>query len=263
MAKLSLSKAWDESRGVLSREGRLIGAIALAMFFLPGVIADVVNPNAGEMPSDWQGAALMAVVALIGLVGQLAIIRLVLGPRTSVGEAIGHGARRAPVYFLASLIWLGPLLVLGYVIGIDVIRDPRGAPPGSVLAVLVLMLVIFYLVVRMLMTSSVATAEQAGPVEIVRRSWQMTRGHWWRLFGFLCIFLLVVIVVMAAVGAIIGIATKVLFGDIEPFSVGALFVAVFTQLASVVITTGFLVMLARIYAQLSGVAPASVPTSGT
>ena len=52
---------------------------------------------------------IVAVIALIiALVGQLAIIRLAIGSRLTVGEAIGHGARRVPAYLAATLIWVLP-----------------------------------------------------------------------------------------------------------------------------------------------------------
>ena len=40
------------------------------------------------------------------------------------------------------------------------------------------------------MTSPVASEETVGPIGIIRRSWELTRGNWWRLFGFIVLFLL-------------------------------------------------------------------------
>jgi hypothetical protein len=249
----------------VARDGKLIATVALAMFFLPGVVVGVLEPNASPFPASSKEAIVDVVVALVALVGQLAIIRMVLGARATVGEAIGHGARRVPAYLAASLIWAGPLVVAAYLIGTDVWTAPQNATGGQALAALVILLALIIIGIRMMMTSSVATAETAGPVDIVRRSWQLTRGQWWRLFALLCIFLLLTIVVMAAVGAVIGIASSLLFDPIEPMTVGALFVAACTQLVSAIFTTGLLIMLARIYAQLSGPAhtAVSVPSSAT
>lgn len=263
MAKLSLSKAWDETRDAVARDGKLIATVALAMFFLPGVIVGVIEPAANPFPATAREAAVMILVGLIALVGQLAIIRMALGSRLTVGEAIGHGARRAPVYVVAGLIWAGPLILAAVLIGPEIWAAPQNATGGQALAALVILLVLLFVGIRMMMTSSVASAESAGPLEIVRRSWQLTAGHWWRLFGLMCIFLLLMIVAMAAVGAVIGIVSRILFDPIEPMSVGALFIAVCTQLVSAIFTTGLLVMLARIYVQLSAPASASVPNSGT
>ena len=45
----------------------------------------------------------MVVASLIALAGQLALIRLALGPSVTVGAAIAHGVRRLPVYLLAAI----------------------------------------------------------------------------------------------------------------------------------------------------------------
>ena len=266
MAKLSLSRAWDETKAVLGRDGRLIGVVALAMFFLPGVVAGVVAPKGGsELPGSTNEALLMTVVAVIGLIGQLSIIRLALGERSTVGEAIGYGARRAPSYLAATILWIAPFAIGFYLFGVEALRAPADVGGMDLLAMLLLLCLLVFISVRMMMTSSVASAERAGPIDILRRSWQLTRGHWWKLFAFFILFLIVVLIVMAAVGAAAGILAALLFRDIEPMSVGALLVAVLTQLATAILTTGFLVMLARIYTQLSGPAHAdvSVPSSGT
>lgn len=265
MAKLSLSKAWDETREVAGRDGKLIAAVALAMFFLPGVVAGLVDPQAGGFPQSTGAAVMMFVVALIALVGQLAIIRMALGARMTVGEAIGHGARRVPSYLVAGLLWAGPLILAGYFLGTDVWRAPQAATGGQAAAALLILVILLFVGIRMMMTSPVATAERTGPLAIVKRSWQLTSGHWWRLFALICIFLLVMAIVMGALGAVIGILSRLFFEPIEPMTVGALFVAAATQLVSAIFTTGLLLMLARIYAQLAGPAhdDVSVPSSGT
>lgn len=265
MAKLSLSKAWDETREVAGRDGKLIAAVALAMFFLPGVVAGLVDPRAGGFPQSTGAAVMMFVVALIALVGQLAIIRMALGARMTVGEAIGHGARRAPSYLVAGLLWAGPLILAGYFLGTDVWQAPQAATGGQAAAALLILVILLFVGIRMMMTSPVATAERTGPLAIVKRSWQLTSGHWWRLFALICIFLLVMAIVMGALGAVIGILSRLFFEPIEPMTVGALFVAAATQLVSAIFTTGLLLMLARIYAQLAGPAhdDVSVPSSGT
>ena len=265
MAKLSLSKAWDETREVIARDGKLIAVVALALFFLPGVVVGVTQPAASPVPTTLTGAVIAIVVALIALVGQLAIIRMALGARMTVGEAIGHGARRVPSYLVAGLIWAGPMIIAAYLIGTQVWQAPQTATGGQLLAALVIMLALLIIGIRMMMTSSVASAESAGPLEIVRRSWRLTSGHWWKLFALICIFLLLMLIVMAAVGAVVGILSAVLFDPIEPMTVGALFVAVCMQLVSAALTTVLLLMLARIYAQLSGPAhdDVTVPISRT
>jgi len=122
-----------------------------------------------------------------------------------------------------------------------------------------------FFAIRMLMTSAVASAESHGPGRIIRRSWQLTAGNFWRLLVFFLLFIITLMVAAIAIGSIAGIIAEVLLGGIEPMSVGALFVALVTQLVSAAVSVVLMVMLARIYVQLTGEgeAEASVPTSGT
>lgn len=264
MAKLSLSNAWDETRGVIGREGKLIAAVALALIFLPGIIVGVIDPE--QTPASIMAGGsttwLILVAALIGLVGQLAIIRLALGPATSVADAIAHGARRMPVYLAATLIWIVPLVLFILLFGKN-LGSPEKASGGELLITCLVLVALLFLTVRLILISAVASAENVGPVAMLQRAWALSRGNWWRLFGFILLFGIAAIALLGAVGAISGILAGILFGPIEPLSVGALFVAFFAEIASALITTVFIVMVARLYAQASGPASVSVPSSGT
>ncbi|HET7708995.1 MAG TPA: glycerophosphoryl diester phosphodiesterase membrane domain-containing protein [Sphingomicrobium sp.] len=265
--KLSISRSWDEAKGILGRDGRLIGAIALALIVLPSTIQTMVTPAApqGEMPKPgaWMLVAVAAV--LVGIVGQLAILRMAIGPATTVREAINHGARRMPVLVAAMLIWVLPIAV----VAILLVRGaaPAQPPAGAVLGFLALMILLIYLAVRLIVSAPIASAETAGPVGILKRSWQLTKGNWWRLFGFLALLMVAAIVVLMAAGALMGAIAGILLGGTEPMSVGALLVALVTQTAIAALSVVFLVMSARIYLQLAGAdageAEASVPSSGT
>jgi hypothetical protein len=267
VAKLSISRAWDEARATLAANASLLSTIGLAMFVLPGVISDLVTPAApeGQLPplGAWTVVAVIAV--LISLVGQLAVIRLAIGSRSTVGEAIGHAARRAPAYFVATLIWILPFVLVGAVLIGMIARNPTEASPGVILALFLLALVMLFFAIRMLMTSAVATAESSSPRRIIRRSWHLTAGNFWRLLVFFLLFIITLAVAAIAIGSIAGIIATVLLGGKEPMTVGALFVALITQLVSAAISVVLMVMLARIYVQLAGdgAAEASVPSSGT
>ena len=262
-AKLSLSRAWDETREVLRRDGRLIAIVALAMLVFPGTVQEMVTPQApaGELPAPgwWMAVALVAIV--IGVVGQLAIVRLALGPSTSVGEAIAHGARRAPYYLISFLMWVAPFAALLVVL----LGAMKGPPPNpaAALGFLALLIAMSFLAVRLILAVGVASAESAGPVQILQRSWHLTAGNWWRLFGFLLLFLIAALCVLIAVGAIIGLLVAVVVGAPTGMSLSRLIVVLVSQLAVGAVTATFIVMIARIYLQLSGTGGASVPKSGT
>jgi hypothetical protein len=251
LAKLSLSRAWDETRDVLRRDGKLISAVALAMLVLPGVIAQVATPphpgaqvaNAGY----WTFLSLAAV--LIALAGQLAIVRLALGPPVSVGDAIRHGLKRSPAYLGATLIWLLPftLAILAVVSSSPNPQKPSGA---VALATLIAGGGLIYVAVRLFVGVAVASAEPLGPLQILRRSWDLTKGRFGKLFVFLLIFFTGFAVLSLAVGAVVGSAVRLAAGEAEQFTVSALLLALASQLVGALVTSTLMVMLARIYAQI-------------
>src|SRR5579872_7471476 len=120
MRAFSISVAWEETRAILIRDGRLYVSVALALIALPSAINTLINPGGGMNASNapaWIGVVTL-VASLIALAGQLALIRLAFGPSTTVGAAIGHGIRRMPVYLLSILLMLIGLLVLLIPLGI-------------------------------------------------------------------------------------------------------------------------------------------------
>jgi hypothetical protein len=204
------------------------------------------------------------IAALISLAGQLAVARLALGPHISVGEAIVHGVRRLPYYAGAVLLWTAPLLLVGGFLLGAVGSHPENPSLVASLGLLLISLLGFFLIVRLILALPVASAEPIGSLAILRRSWALSRGNWWRLFVFLVIFLIAVAVVLVTVGIVVGTLARVTLGEVEPLSVGGLLVAIVSQVVSAGLFVVMFVMLARIYAQRAAGAEAEVgvPSSG-
>ena len=253
MTSLSLSRAWDDTRSVMRRDGRLITAVALALLVLPGVIADLVTPAhpSGQMAPVGYWTILTFAALLIGLVGQLAIVRLALGPPLSVGQAIRHGASRLPAYLGATLLWIFPFVLVTSVV-LAMSADPQKPSAGVAMAVLVLMGAFVFVAVRLILGVAVASAEKVSAVGVLRRSWALSRGHFARLFAFLILFLIAFVILVLAVSAVIGTVVKLTLGDVEPFTVAALLVSLAAQLVGALVTGTLMVMLARLYAQVAG-----------
>lgn len=266
MAKLSISKAWDEAKQVIARDGSLLTTIALALFVLPGVVSDIATPATpkGQLPNLGYWTVLTAIALLIALAGQLAVIRLAIGTRLTVGEAIRHGVGRAPAYLAATLMWVLPFLVVAVLLASKTVGDPQARSPIAALALILVCGVVLFFAIRMMMTSPVASAEPVGPVAILRRSWELTSGHWLRLFGFFLMFVIGAVVAIIVAQTLSGIVAELIFGGTKPFTVGALFVALVVQIVSAAVSVLLMVMLARIYVQLGGEGAAvKVPTSGS
>ena len=267
MTKLSLSPVWDETRAILARDGRLFGAVALAMFVLPGLILNVSMPQTAgsELPPAGPWLAVAAVAVLVSIAGQLAVIRLAIGPHVSVGEAIAHGGRRLLPYLGAVLVWIVPILLIGSAL-VALLKINADRPSVAVsLALILLTGVGVFLGVRLMLASAVASAEHDGSFGILRRTWDLSRGNWWRLFVFLLLFAVGALCLLWVVEMIFGLLARALFQNVDPMTVGGLLVAIVTQLISALLSVIFFVMLARIYIQRTTGAAAQpgVPSSGT
>ena len=269
MSRLSLSNAWDESKAIFARDGALITAVALALFVLPEIIVGVVSPP--TIAQSTGGRLLALVMAFVGVIGQLAVIRLALGPSTTVGQAIAHGFRRFPATLGAVFIMicgigliLIPVLMVLLMAGlIEMPVQGQPAPPSFATVLLVLVIACLFIAVKFIMTVPVASAEEAGPLAILKRSWRLTSGHYWPLFG-VELLLLVAAVVLLLSAQFVGGGLAVAAGEVRPYSLSALVLSAFMGLAQAVFTVLASVMLARIYAQLArGDAAVSVPSSGT
>ena len=270
MRHLSISRAWEETQKIGVHDGRLVGAVALALVGFPTLVSGIVAPK-GMMDQSVPGWVLGVglIAQLIIVAGQLAIVRLAIGPSTTVGDAVTHGLRRMPVYVAAAIIICFGALLLA--VPIAAVLLATGAPLDEValktspifnLLALIYFCVVIFFAIRLVMMSPVASAEPVGPVKMISRSWDLTRGHWWRLCGFLAIFLVGALAVMLAVGAAIGILVNAALGPVEPLSASAAVMALAQGLVTAGVTSVLAIMLARIYIQLAAPDSVSVPSSG-
>lgn len=263
MRKLSISQAWEETRAVLARDGKLIGAVALALLVLPGLVVNATMPTAqrGAMPAPGPWMIVGAVALIISFVGQLSIVRLAMGPQITVGQAIAHGARRTLPFIGAFLMWAVPFALLVSLL-YEVARSnvPNVSAIAAIGMIIVFIVGIFF-AIRLLLLGPVASAEPIGPFDIFRRSWDLTAGNWWRLFGFILVFFIGAVILLWATASVVGLLAKMIFGDVAPLSAGWLLVMIIAQLLSAFVYVVLFTMQARLYAQRSG-GEVSVPTTG-
>ena len=231
MSKLSISTAWDETRAILVRDGRLLVAVALALVVLPTVIVGLIVPS-DPADGDASHAVIQIVGALIVLIGQLALIRLAIGPATSVGAAISHGARRFPamlgsivlLLLLFAALLLPLLIILGAAGAVD-LKDPARATGATAGVVLLMLIAVLALSVRFMLSAPIAAAESVGPLAILKRSWSLSSGHYWRLLALLILLLIVAVILLMTATVIGGIVGAVISPDLDPLTLGALVVA--------------------------------------
>jgi hypothetical protein len=266
MSKLSLSRAWEETLSVLARDGRLFLAVALALFVLPGLVLNVsmppLEPNQLPHVGLWMIVAVIAV--LLSLVGQLAVIRLAMEPHVAVGEAITHALARLLPYIAAMLIWTVPVLLIGSGLYGFLAANPAHPSVTAALALIILCFVGAFIAVRLMLSSAVASAENVGPIGILRRSWVLSSHNWWRLFVFLVLFAIGALCLLWAIDSVFGLLVRMIVEDAGPRSIGGLIISIISQLVSALLSVTFFVMLARIYVQRSESSgdQGTVPSSG-
>jgi hypothetical protein len=220
--------------------------------------------RAGEIPQAGAWIVVVVLVVLVSLVGQLSVIRLALGPHITVRESIVHGARRLFPYLGGLVVWLAPILIADSFLVPIMKADPAHPSVAAALAVIVISLAGLIIAVRLLLLSAVASAEEGHSLELLRRSWELTRGNWWRLFAFILVFAVGALALLWAAQAVIGVVLRLAFGDLSVLSVGGLILIIIGQLISGTISVILFVMLARLYVQraVPQGTQASVPSTG-
>lgn len=261
MAGLSISRAWDESKAQLAHDGRLFTTVAFALIAFPRLVITVLSPGAAPVDEFRAIDILLIGLALVTLIGQLAIARLAFRPAVTVGEAINRGVRRFPtqlaiivLFVLVAFLAFAPFFVAAASDGVDLTRKlkPEDLSGKSLLAIWVAIIALVYVCLRMIPLNAVVVAENLGPVASVVRSWKLTSGSAWRLFLFFVMMVVALMVVMIAVSMTVGAVAVAVFGPLEPMSATALVLGLVDGVVTSGIVTLFVVMTARIYAQLAG-----------
>lgn len=269
MSGLSISKAWEETKGVLGHDGRLFASVALALLVLPTAVLGAFYPGgvgavlfAVAESNSAPLSLLLIVVFLVILTGQLTITRLAIGPSVTVGSAIAHALRRLPSYIAVVLIvglailiaMLMAAAVIGAVAPYPASKEQLSTSPAVVIAVIVMLGVYLFLLTRIAsLCAAITTTESANPIRIIRRSWALSSGHFLRLFGFLVVFLIGTGIAAFAITSVAVALLQLFVGHIDAMSASALILSLVTALVNGAILSVFAVMLARIYIQLAGI----------
>jgi hypothetical protein len=260
MANISIGKAWEETLPFVAREASLLFPVALLFIALPTVILGEMTPpefqawlnapkadNIPSMPAGF-GLAMVLTILLIWF-GSLAVFALALRPGISVGEALRLSFARLPVLIGTSLLAgagvVGIVLIAVIVAGVLSLASPQGgAALGALLAGVAAGLV-FFAGVRLILLNPVVIDQQLGVIASLRQAWASTRGHFWRLLGFLIIVMLLSSVVASVAQLVVGLIGGLVAGPDGARLGGAIAGAAM----SAVIQVYMLVMIARLYRQ--------------
>lgn len=256
MGKLSISEAWEQTKAILARDGRILTAVGLALIVLPELVLSVSGVPIGPDANSLTRIVYIAVI-LLGFVAQIALNRLAIGPSVSVREAIGQGfARLVPVFIVFLMVVIGLVVVtalLAFALsrtGMMALPAANQAPPASFILLLMLLMALVFAIFQLVFPLS--AIETGNPIRLIARSWQLARGDYLRLLGFVAtIFVgLGLAVVVSQMG--LGTVIVLLLGRPNPGTVSALIVGLVAGIIQATFTIVTAVMLARIYVQLAG-----------
>ena len=262
MATISIGKAWEEAVAFIRREATLLFPVALLFVALPGLIVQEMTPpqlqewfaqpKADAIPVMPPGFALSMLLGIVIIwFGSLALFALALRPGISVGEALRLSFARLPVLIGTALLVVAA--IVAFVVLIALLGAVFSLASQQAAAVMGLLLgtaavvIIFFVSVRLVLLNPVVIDTRAGVIESLRRAWSLTRGHFWRLLGFLLIVMLLSTLVGTAAQVIVGLLGGLLAGPEGARLAGGIAGAA----VSAVIQVYLLVMLARLYRQAS------------
>ena len=151
----------------------------------------------------------------------LQVLRTGVAP--GVGESYRWGAGRWLRVTLGLLLaWLasfGPMALMGILLAAGAIAQSTALLGLAFLAFLVMLIPCVLLSLGFSLVTPVVALEYKWPLDALTRSWQLTKGVRWRIFGTMFVMGLLV----AIVGLVIGLALGGIFGLFgSPFVAGAI-----------------------------------------
>ena len=232
-----MSDIWDRTTEVLRGRASMLATIAALLVFLPTLIQAsaqlYVNSNTMSVTAVATAAMEVSFLGLLLLVirmwGNAAIVAAGSDPAYDQSAAIAHGARRlGPLIGITFLLGVAAVLLLVPFIALvgsslDLAALARGQVPtaraipggGVIAAALVYALIVFVVViliaVRLILLVPVIVNERLG-IGAIGRSWRLTRGLFWRVFGVLWLFGIVLLIASSAATLLLSLLARLLLG---------------------------------------------------
>lgn len=273
--RISIDAVWNDAVRVMGERGGPILGVGLLAFAVPPMVQAAIRLLVPMGPA--RASMLVLLVSIVGLLlslwGALAVLAIAAEPPASVSVARTAASRRLPASIgvgavvLVGLMLLSiPLVFVAGAMGTDMAAMAQGgagmaratAAAGRTILLLTLVSVVFllWLGARLLPVQAVILHERLGLRALVR-AFSVTRGLALRLVVAELLFAVVVAVAAVAAQAVTGTAMFVALGP-ERVDLSLFLAAVAGALATATLTALAWVFVARLYAALTGSAPASV-----
>ncbi len=257
--KFDLNTAWADTVAMLKSNAETLGIVAAVFFFLPALMVSILAPATQleqvEDPTK-MGEAFMVYLAgawpvlivyvLLTIVGTLAVFALFgRRPSPTIGEAISAGIK-------GFLPYLGSSVILAIAIGmvtllIGLIAGLTGIAALGFVFGLVFVFIVLVVAIRVLLAGPIIAIEgEMNPLAALKRSWAMVKGNTRRVFFFIVLLMIALIVVsivlgflFAGIGAMMGPAAAIwvegvlgaILGAITTVLLLAAYTAIYRQLA--------------------------------
>jgi hypothetical protein len=257
---ISMNLVWDDTVAFIRRERALLVPLALATLLIGDIAVSLAGNGMQPGKVDPGATILFLAAALWSLLGQLAIIALVLHPGRSVGEALAHGAARlGKVVLIALLIGFGAVLVMvPFVAGLAASGIDPSSPesmarlPGwASLLMLAIIGVLLWLGVRLAMLNALIVDRNPGVMTAFRTAFEMTHGIVSRLALVFGVYLIVLVTLSSAVRFVLGSVFAVVGAALGSPFVGDVLTAIGTGLVTTALSALAAVFIAMLYRRVT------------
>ncbi len=181
---------------------------------VPGNVFDPTTLSTSFTPDQIAGfavyGAIISLVSVLVLSVQSAAIvdamsKRYLGRPATIADSLRVGLRASVRLILASLVGFIAFIVIVAVaiIALTLASEAIGNPLPVIIGVIAMFVLIFYVVASWMPLPAVVTLEGRGPIDGLRRSWQLAGGARWRILGLL--------VLMAILQGILGVLFALVF----------------------------------------------------
>ena len=254
MKKLSVTAAWNETAAFVKREFGLLFLVAFGLVALPTVILRAVAPETppGQIPEAGAWMLLILPVIVFSIIGSLTMTMLALGRGEDARAAFGHAVRRSPTVLVAALLLGLIAMVAALPVAIVIVLLAGTGPAAAILLSAAILLAFVFVWIRMMLLNPVGAVEPVGPIEILRRSWRLTAGQFWKLLGFVAIALILFGVLSLAVTSVLGSLVILAAGQPQDGNLSKGLLLLLGGILNAAFGVFLTVMVARIYAQLAG-----------
>lgn len=268
---VNMDAVWDRTMEFVSDNLGAVLAIVIPFIFLPAAISGVVEGPAatGEATTRLVLQAIVLVLALVSIFGQVALTALAIAPDAGAAAARARGLRRllpvigvTLVFALAAFVLFVPVFLILLAYGFDFVAASMGTqpqvPPVAAawvgLYVIVLLPVMLFLVARLMLIMPALVDAPIG-LGAIGRSWSLTRGLTLKLVGVIILYAIVAAFLTLGVGAGVGAVLVLIAGGEGPVTVAGVLTALILALVTTVLTIIQTVFVARLYVAVAARRP--------